>query len=127
MRRIVMVLAAAALLAGCETAPMKEVRQMFQGQKGEANFNAGVKSYENGSYAESAKQLQSAIDQGLNKANEVQAHKYLAFIHCVSGRQAQCRSEFRKAFDLDPGFELAPAEAGHPLWGPVFTSVKRSR
>lgn len=124
-------LAVAALLAGCESAPIKELRQafsdLFQGQKGEADFNAGIKSYENGNYRESARQLQSGLDQGLNKSNQVQAHKYLAFIHCVSGRQTQCRNEFRKALDVDPDFVLQPAEAGHPLWGPVFTSVKSRR
>ncbi len=131
MRRTLLVLAAVALLAGCESAPVKEFRQavsdLFQGQKGEADFNAGIKSYENGNYKESARQLQSALDQGLNKSNQVQAHKYLAFIHCVSGRQTQCRNEFRKALDADPEFILQPAEAGHPLWGPVFTSVKGRR
>jgi Tfp pilus assembly protein PilF len=100
---------------------------IFQSQKGEAEFNAGIKSYENGNYKESARQLQNALDQGLDQSSKVQAHKYLAFIHCVSGRQAQCRSEFNKALDADPKFTLQPAEAGHPLWGPVFTSVKARR
>jgi hypothetical protein len=31
------------------------------------------------------------------------------------------------ALDADPDFVLQPAEAGHPLWGPVFTSVKSRR
>jgi len=131
MRRTLLLLAATVLLAGCESAPIKAVRQtfsdVFQGQKGEAEFNAGIRSYENANYTESARQLQSALDQGLYKSNQVQAHKYLAFIHCVSGRPAQCRNEFRKALDVDPDFVLQPAEAGHPLWGPVFTSVKARR
>lgn len=135
MRRIFLLLAAAALLAGCEAAPIKAVRQTFsdlyrdllQAQNGETELNAGIKSYENGNYKESARQLQSALDQGLDKSSQVQAHKYLAFIHCVSGRQSQCRSEFSKALDADPKFTLQPAEAGHPLWGPVFTSVKARR
>jgi Tfp pilus assembly protein PilF len=126
-----LLLAATVLLAGCESAPIKAVRQTFNdifvGQKGEAELNAGIKSYENANYTESARQLQSAIDLGLYKSNQVQAHKYLAFIHCVSGRPAQCRGEFRKALDIDPEFVLQPAEAGHPLWGPVFTSVKSRR
>lgn len=131
MGRALLFLVAAALLGGCESAPIKAVREtfsdLFQGQKGEADFNAGIKSYENGNYKESARQLQVALDQGLKKSDQVQAHKYLAFIHCVSGRQAQCRSEFNKALDIDPKFTLQPAEAGHPLWGPVFTSVKARR
>jgi Tfp pilus assembly protein PilF len=128
MRKTAVLLAAAALLAGCETAPVKEVREtfsgMFQGSKGEADLKAGLRSYENGSYNESAKQLQSALDQGLSKTGQLQAHKHLAFIHCASGRQTPCRNEFRKALTIDPAFELTAAEAGHPLWGPVFAKEK---
>jgi Tfp pilus assembly protein PilF len=128
MRKTTVLLAVAIVLAGCETAPIKEIQQtfrdVFQGSKGEADLNAGLRSYENGNYNESMKQLQSALDQGLTKSGQLQAHKHLAFIHCASGRQAPCRNEFRKALTIDPAFELTPAEAGHPLWGPVFAKEK---
>jgi hypothetical protein len=35
-----------------------------------------------------------------------------------------CYESFRKALALKPDFELTPAEAGHPVWGPVFRSAK---
>jgi Tfp pilus assembly protein PilF len=128
MRKTTVLLAAVMLLAGCETAPMKEIQQTFrdafQGNKGEADLNAGLSSYENGSYNQSMKQLQSALDQGLTRSGQLQAHKHLAFIHCASGRQGPCRNEFRKALAIDPAFDLTPAEAGHPLWGPVFAKEK---
>jgi hypothetical protein len=38
-----------------------------------------------------------------------------------------CRDEFRAALDIDPSMQLEPAEAGHPVWGPVFRSVKAGR
>jgi hypothetical protein len=57
-------------------------------------------------------------------AERASAHKYLAFMACVANRRAACRNEFRSAFAADPRFDLAPAEAGHPTWGPVFRSVK---
>jgi hypothetical protein len=57
----------------------------------------------------------------------VKAHKYLAFIHCVSDRAAACRDEFRKALAIDSKLNLTAAEAGHPTWGPVFRSVKAGR
>jgi hypothetical protein len=57
----------------------------------------------------------------------VTANKYLAFISCVSGRDRQCRAYFRRALELNPSFELEPAEAGHPTWGPVFRNVKGRR
>jgi Tfp pilus assembly protein PilF len=128
MRKTAVLLAAAVLLAGCETAPVKEVREtfsgMFQGSKGEADLKAGLRSYEDGNYNEALKQLQSALDQGLTKTDQLQAHKHLAFIHCASGRQGPCRNEFRKALTIDKNFDLTPAEAGHPLWGPVFAKEK---
>lgn len=131
MRRIAVLLAAAMVLAGCESAPMKDIRQafsdIFQESKGDADLSAGLRSYENGNYNESMKQLQSALDQGLSKSGQLQAHKHLAFIHCASGRQGPCRSEFRQALTIDPAFDLTPAEAGHPLWGPVFAKEKARR
>jgi hypothetical protein len=85
----------------------------------------GFKSYEDGDYKSAARQLQAALNFGLaGRAEQVKAHKYLAFINCVSSRIAACRDEFRKAFAIDPQFDLEPAEAGHPIWGPVFRSVK---
>ena len=93
--------------------------------KGEQELERAVKSYEEGAHKNAARQFQAALDFGLNaKADRATAHKYLAFIVCVSGREKSCRDEFRKALDVDPSFELGPAEIGHPVWGPVFRSVK---
>ena len=124
-------LAAAVLLAGCQSEPMRNLQADFKGlfgkSKGEAALAAGIRQYEDGNYADAAKQLQSAISQGLTSGDRVKAHKHLAFIHCVSERTAACREEFRKALAVDPGMELSAAEAGHPTWGPVFRSVKAGR
>lgn len=69
--------------------------------------------------------MQRSIDLGLPSASDqATARKHLAFIACVTKRTSVCRAEFRKAFEADPGFALAPAEAGHPMWGPVFKSVQ---
>jgi hypothetical protein len=88
-------------------------------------LSAGIKSYEQGNYNESAKLIQEALTKGLpDKESQVEAHKYLAFIHCVSGRKKECADEFKKALAVDPNFELQAAEVGHPLWGPVYSSVK---
>jgi len=119
------------VLAGCQTEPMRNMRadlqSLFGSSKGEAALAAGLRQYEDGNYAEAARQLQSAIDQGLGQSDRVKAHKTLAFIHCVSGRIPPCREEFRRALAIDPAFNLPPAEAGHPTWGPVFRSVKAGR
>jgi Tfp pilus assembly protein PilF len=93
--------------------------------KGEQELDRAVKSYEEGAHKNAARQFQAALDFGLDsKTDRVTAHKYLAFIVCVSGREKSCRDEFRKALDVDPSFELGPAEIGHPVWGTVFRSVK---
>jgi Tfp pilus assembly protein PilF len=93
--------------------------------KGERELAQGIKSYEEGDYKNASRQFQAALDLGLDaKADQATAHKYLAFMVCVSGREKSCRDEFRKALDADRGFELGPAEVGHPIWGTVFRSVK---
>lgn len=116
-----------ACLAGCATEPGRKIQDLFSPGKGQAALDAGVKQYEDGDYADSAKSLAAALDQGLAERQQVRARKYLAFINCASNRIAACREEFRKALALDPSFELAPAEAGHPVWGPVFRSLKQAK
>lgn len=93
--------------------------------KAQQELANGVGSYENGSYKLAARQLQTALALGLEARDEqARAHKFLAFMQCVGGRERQCREEFRKALAADPAFDLTPAEAGHPTWGPVFRKVK---
>ena len=122
-----LVLAAAFALGGCGSQPVKDLQRVFQIQepsKGQTELAVGIQRYEDGRYVEAAARLHAALAEGLYPAEEVKAHKFLAFIHCASRREKQCRSEFRKALDKDPEFQLEAAEAGHPIWGPVFRSVK---
>lgn len=85
----------------------------------------GVQRYDDGQYKEAARNFQTALELGLaNAADQVVARKHLAFMACVARKVTACRNEFRKAFEADPLFDLTPAEAGHPMWGPVFRSVK---
>jgi Tfp pilus assembly protein PilF len=100
---------------------------IFRSMSGTSALSAGLKLYEDGDYAESAKNLQGAIDLGVPEKQRANAHKHLAFIHCASNRERQCRDEFRRALAVDPALDLAPAEAGHPVWGPIFRSLKAGR
>ena len=128
MRRLAPVLLIAlAALAGCSSQPVQQIRSIFQPSKGEPQLKAGIKLYEDGRYKEATTSFQGAINAGLSTADEVTANKYLAFVSCVSGRERQCRAYFTRALELDPSFNLEPAEAGHPIWGPVFRSVKARR
>lgn len=117
---------AIAALAGCASGPIKEISRVFE-QKGEPQLRAGIKLYEDGRYGQAEKNFEQALNSGLGDAGRISAHKYLAFIHCATKRERQCRGHFASALQIDPGFELDAAEAGHPMWGPVFRSVKARR
>jgi Tfp pilus assembly protein PilF len=114
-----------------EPEPAKEPAQpprVVTPSKSEQELESGIKSYEEGEYKTAARQLQAAVDAGLDvNRDQARAYKYLAFITCVSGREKVCRDNFHKALDADPKLDLEPAEAGHPIWGPVFRSVKAER
>jgi Tfp pilus assembly protein PilF len=120
---------AALSLGGCSAlrAVQEDVKSLFGSTKGEPALALGVRQYEDGQYAEAAESLNSSLYQGLTGTDRVRAHKYLAFIDCVSGRPSACRAEFRRALNIDPNLELSAAEAGHPIWGPVFRAVKSGR
>jgi tetratricopeptide (TPR) repeat protein len=94
-------------------------------EKARESLAQGVEHYNAGRFAEASRSLTAALDHGqLTRPEQGTARKYLAFMHCASGREAQCRDEFRKALEIDPGFELSVAEAGHPGWGPVYRDVR---
>jgi hypothetical protein len=88
-------------------------------------LNLGIRNYEDGNYNTAASHFQNALGEDLLTAGEqVTAHKFLAFIYCISGEKLACRGEFKKVLLLNPKFELSAAEAGHPIWGPVFREVQ---
>lgn len=124
-----LILALLLLLGACSSAPVRDVGlDKLSPRKAEQELSAGIKTYEEGNYKAAAKSLQNALDAGLTfDSDAVRAHKYLAFTHCLSNREKQCKDEFRKALELDSKFELEPAEAGHPIWGPAFRAVKAER
>jgi Tfp pilus assembly protein PilF len=105
----------------------QDVKSLFGSAKGEPALAVGIRQYEDGKYPEAAESLNTALYQGLSSADRVNAHKYLAFVHCISSRPSACREQFRRALALDPNLELSAAEAGHPIWGPVFRAVKAGR
>jgi tetratricopeptide (TPR) repeat protein len=85
----------------------------------------GLKEYEEGKFKQAADTLQNALRSGLpGRTDETIAHKYSAFSYCLTQRRALCRAEFRKIFALDPGFQLLPAENGHPGWASSYRLEK---
>lgn len=108
-----------AALAGCA-----QIQSISPLSKGRSALNEGIRQYNDGQHVAAAKKLQSALDLGLSDLQRGQAYKHLAFIHCSSGRTGPCHDDFRKALSADPDLALAPAEAGHPVWGPIFRAVQ---
>src|ERR1700720_4898625 len=116
--RVLLTILAAALIAGCQTGPFRDFGAARHA--GNNYLEEGVENYEEGNYRVARRRLQFALEEGLSRPDRVQAHKYLAFIACVSSQQLTCREEFAIAVELDPTFELNAAEAGHPIWGPML-------
>lgn len=84
----------------------------------------GVRAYDDGQYGRAEEALQRALAAGLaSPRDRASAHKLIAFITCSSERMAECEAAFRAAREADPAFVLERAEAGHPLWGPVYRKV----
>ena len=128
-----LVAGAALALAGCEQLQTKPQAQPVAPQITEDVLRkhaqdalaAGVKEYDAAQYPRAESDLNEALAHGLlPKTDQSHARKLLAFIYCTSNREAQCRDEFRKAFEIDPEFSLTPAEDGHPIWGPVYRDVR---
>ena len=120
--RSLLLILAALVLAGCETGPFKNLSAARYA--GNNYLAEGEQNYEEGNYKVAKRRLQFALEEGLSRPDRVKAHKFLAFIACVSSQPLTCREEFAIALELDPKFELDAAEAGHPIWGPMFKSVK---
>jgi tetratricopeptide (TPR) repeat protein len=91
---------------------------------GEKMLTDAAKAYDEGDYPKALKLFQDALGQTLTAADQTRARKYSAFCLCLAGKTPQCRAEFEKLLHADPKFELDPAEAGHPSWGPSFRAAK---
>lgn len=101
-------------------APAIGVLEMM-GRPAEQALLAGLRAYDDGQYPLAERRLQAALKAGLAAPKDrAAAHKTLAFVYCSSKRVKACEAAFRAAREADPGFELGKAEAGHPLWGPVY-------
>lgn len=130
--RHVVLLLITVLMVGCATPPPvqtgptpEEIAKQQRLERANTTLADAAKQYDSGSYDDAMKNFLLALDTGaLAPTQQLTARKQMAFIHCVSNREVNCKEEFEKAFQLDPKFDLSPAEAGHPIWGPVFRNVK---
>lgn len=111
-----------AALAGCETAPPAPVGVLdLYARPAERALLDGMRAYDDAQYPLAADRLRAALAAGLVTARDrAEAHKRLAFIDCAAARLDACEAGFRAARAADPAFRLDRAEAGHPVWGPVY-------
>jgi hypothetical protein len=86
----------------------------------------GIRMFNEGDFNGAIRRLSQRDVNNGPLATRLTALKYQAFSYCVTSRPAPCRQAFDRALRLDPSFDLAPGEHGHPLWGPVFTKAKQS-
>jgi len=93
--------------------------------KAEGMLADGMLKYDAGDYDASLTLLEGALKEGLkDKADQVRAMKHVAFNLCLKSRWRDCRAAFIKIYDVDPDFDLTPAEAGHPSWTKTFAGAK---
>ncbi|RQZ20609.1 type VI secretion protein [Burkholderia sp. Bp9031] len=105
-------------IGGCSTSPTQSAAR--------AAVDSARAAYGVGDYGRTIAILSRAKEiDGADTDTQVAAHKLLAFSYCVTNRIAQCRAEFSKILDLNPRFDLSPAEKGHPIWGPAFEFARR--
>src|SRR4030095_12379231 len=115
--RIAFVLAAV-VLAACQEMPAvtdtkgapvaPQISESSLRERAQVQLAAGVKQYDAGEYDNAVKTLTASLDHGLlSKSEQARARKYLAFSHCVYGREPLCKDEFRKAFEIYPEFTLS--------------------
>jgi hypothetical protein len=131
-RKTTLCMMAMIILVACSSVPKPGKPQVIPESskpeilnKGGSFYTAGITHYEEGEYESAEKNLKMALTLGLAAPEDNKnAHKFLAFLYCVSERQTFCETEFKKVFETDPNFTLSPAESGHPMWQPVYDKVK---
>ena len=114
---------ACVLLGACAVAPAGGLSEVMQ-RPAERALLAGLRAYDDANYVDAERELSKALASGLVSAmDRATAYKHLAFVYCTSERVRQCEAAFRAARAADGEFALSRAEAGHPLWGPVYKRI----
>ena len=124
--RVALASAACLFLVACaQTPPAAPVGLLdVSGRPAEKALLDGLKAYDDAQYESAERLFRQALALGLASVKDrAEAHKRLAFIYCAAGRLDPCEAEFRAARQADPAFALDRAEAGHPVWGPVYRKV----
>jgi Tfp pilus assembly protein PilF len=118
-----------ALLAACDTMPQQQAPvglTDLSERPAERALMGAMRAYDDADYPAVERQANEAMKLGLRSTRDVAtAHKLRAFVYCTSNRLVACEAEFRAARAADPAFVLSKAEAGHPVWGPVYLKSRQ--
>ncbi len=117
---------ALAALAGCENMNPAPIGVTDIAERpAERALLSALRAYDEADYPAVERQADLALKTGLKSPrDQATAHKLRAFVYCTSDRVPACEAEFRAARAVDPAFELTKAEAGHPVWGPVYQRTR---
>ena len=105
----------------------EERAAMAREAAGRRHVDLGIAHFEAGNYAEAEHMLLTPEVWQASSDQQLRALKFLAFTYCVSERPQLCRQSFERAFQLDPEFDLEPAEQGHPLWGQAYAEARAAQ
>ncbi|APX77780.1 hypothetical protein LMG6001_00466 [Achromobacter insolitus] len=108
-----------ALLAACASTPSPQAVEALQQVRDEyaaSRFGAVVRTVATSDALATAP-----------TAVRVEALKLQAFSYCVTNYRQLCEDSFVRILQLQPSFQLAPNEAGHPQWGPAFQAAQASQ
>lgn len=111
-----------ALLSGCAGLTIAEAPPSQAAQDALAHVHEQYSAGQYGAVIRSvatSDAIQSAPD-----SLRIEAYKLQAFSYCVRDYPQLCEETFMRILQIDSDFTLAPAEAGHPQWGPVFNAAK---
>ena len=117
----------AALLWSCAQEPqtLPNGQPRLSNDDAQASYSQGLAEYQEGHFDAALAKLQTATDSDrLKPPQATEAHKHMAFIYCITNREPECRAQFQATLKIAPDFDLSPGEIGHPLWGPVWRSIK---
>ncbi len=125
--RALAAIACVSALAACVTPPEPTVGVTDLSERpAERALIGAMRAYDDADYPTVERQADAALKLGLRSPrDEATAHKLRAFVYCTSNRIDPCEAEFRAARTADPTFELSHAEAGHPVWGPVYLKSRQ--
>ena len=115
-------------LTACETMQQQQPLGLtdLTERPAERALMGAMRAYDDADYPAVERQANEAMKLGLRSNRDVAtAHKLRAFVYCTSNRLAACEAEFRAAHAAYPAFVLTHAEAGHPVWGPVYLKSRQ--